>query len=420
MTALDYASQENSHRWPHFLPDGNHFVYFVRSSQADKQGFYVGSLDSKGKKRLLNASGSMAYVAPGYLLFVRQGRLIAQPFDLTRLQITGEPISVAEQVAYSYNMFSEFSASDSGVLTYRRGGDPTRQLIWLDRGGKQLGSVAAPADYEDARLSPDEKRFAGIRLDETGAGDIWLLELSHGITSRLTVDPGYEWRPVWSPDGNRIIFSSNRKGPMDLYLREVRSVAPERVLLESSTQKAATDWSRDGSFILYEDIEPNTNKPDLWVLPMSGDRHPMPFLQTQFEERQGQFSPDGRWVAYVSDESGRYEVYVQSFPAGGGKRQISANGGTEPRWRRDGKELFYLAADGKLMAVQVKGNSTFEASVPRALFVRPPLNLGGRVHSSYSVAADGQRFLFSSFREELISHPITVVTQLDRGVAQKK
>jgi eukaryotic-like serine/threonine-protein kinase len=409
LTTLDYASQENSHRWPHFLPDGQHFVYFVRSAQRDKQGFYVGSLDSTKKERLLNGSGSIAYVAPGYLLFVRNGTLMAHRFDVNSLQITGEPISLAEQVACKYRTYSEFSVSDAGVLTYRRDSGLAHELIWFDRGGKQIASVASPADFNTTRLSPDEKRVAGVRFDPySGAGDIWLLE-PHGITSRFTFDPGYEWLPVWSPDGSRIVFSSNRNGPMDLYLRELSSSAPERLLLESRTQKLPTDWSRDGRFILYEDFQPNTNKPDLWVLPMSGDRHPMPFLQTPFEERQGQFSPDGRWIAYVSDESGRYEVYVQSFPAAGAKRQISATGGTEPRWRRDGKELFYLGANGKLMAVQVKGDSGFEASVPKALFATPPLEPGGRLLSNYSVTADGERFLINSFPEQVMSTPITVV-----------
>ena len=285
VTALDRSGQENSHRWPHFLPDGRHFIYFVRSAQRDWQGSYIGSLDSKDKKRLLNVSGSIAYAA-GYLLFVRDGTLMAHPFDPNRLQITGEPIPVAEEVE-SANFFSEFSVSDSGVLAYRRSSANKTRLVWLDRVGKQLGPTAAPANYSRHRLSPDEKRVAGNRLDETGAGDIWLLELSRGITSRFTFDPAYEWIPIWSPDGSRIVFNSNRKGPMDLYLKALSGAGREEVLLESNTLKVPTDWSRDGRFILYEDADSNTNKSDLWVLPLSGDRQPMPFLQTPFARTPG-------------------------------------------------------------------------------------------------------------------------------------
>jgi Tol biopolymer transport system component len=406
VTTLDRSHQENSHRWPYFLPDGRHFLYFVRSAQRDQQGLYVGSLDSKDKKRLLSAAGSTAYVAPGYLLFVRDGMLVAQPFDAGRLQITGEPFSVAQRVGYDSNMLSNFSVSDTDVLTYRRG-DMNTQLIWVDRGGKQLGSIAAPPDYERPQLSPDEKRLAGARLDpETGAGDIWLLELSRGTLSRFTFDPWYDYLPVWSPDGSRIVFASNPDGPTDLYLKALSGTGQSGVLLKSSTPKEPNDWSLDGRFILYDNLDLRTKKRDLWVLPLSGDRQPRPFLQTPFDERQGRFSPDGRSVAYVSDESGRFEVYVQSFPTPGGKWQISTEGGSDPRWRRDGKELFYRAADGKLMAVEVKGGSIFEARSPKVLLATPPLNFFDR---NYAVTADGQRFLISTPVRDASSEMITVV-----------
>jgi dipeptidyl aminopeptidase/acylaminoacyl peptidase len=413
VTALDRPGQEDSHRWPYFLPDGRHFVYSVLSfSQRGWRGSCIGSLDSKDKKRLLSVSGTIAYAA-GHLLFVRDGTLVAHPFDPNRLQVTGDPIPVAEEVEVSHS-FSEFSVSDSGVLAYqRRSANKTDGLIWLDRRGKQLGSIAAPANYSVHRLSPDEKRVAGSRLDESGVGDIWLLELSRGITSRFTSDPAFDWVPVWSPDGSRIVFNSNRKGSMDLYLKALSGGGLEEVLLESNTLKLPTDWSRDDRFILYEDADSNTNRSDLWVLPLSGDRKPMPFLQTPFAELQGQFSPNGRWIAYMSDESGRFEVYVQSFPAPGGKWQISTDGGTMPRWRRDGKELFYLAADRKLMAVEVKADSTF-SSVPRALFAAPPFP-----DRSYSVTADGQRFLFNSSRKEAVSTPITVVINWTADLRKK-
>jgi hypothetical protein len=196
---------------------------------------------------------------------------------------------------------------------------------------------------------------------------------------------------------------------MDLYQKVLSGTDQSEVLLKSSTPKGPEDWSLDGRFILYNNLDPKTNKLDLWVLPLLGDRQPMPFLQTQFDERQGQFSPNGRWVAYVSDESGRYEVYVQSFPSPGGKWPVSNHGGTEPRWRRDGKELYYLATDRKLMAVEVKGNSTFEAGVPKALFAPPPLQPGFHLVSNYDVTADGQRFLIRTLVKNPASEPIVVI-----------
>jgi len=228
--------------------------------------------------------------------------------------------------------------------------------------------------------------------------------LSRGITSRFTFEPSYEFRPVWSPDGSRIVFASTREGPADIYLKVSSGTGQSEAVVKSSTPKEPKDWSRDGRFILFESIDPKTNRHDLWVVPPSGDRQPVPFLQTLFDERQAQFSPDGRWVAYVSDESGRSEVYVQSFPKPGSKSMISTDGGTEPRWRRDGKELFFLAVDGKLMTAQVKGGSTFEANVPKALFATLPLR-----ESDYAVAADGQRFLFSTSVKNAAAEMITVV-----------
>ena len=404
VTTLDRSQREDAHRWPWFLPDGRHFLYYVRSSQRDQQGTYVGSLDSKEKKRLVAAIGGAAYAAPGYLLFVLNQRLVAQPFDPDRLQITGEPVTVVEEVAQGPGWFALFSIS-ANVLTYKGGTNINTQLAWFDRAGKQLQAVATPSNYGIVRLSPDGTLLAGHRVDpETAGGDIWLVELLRGTRRRFTTDPSYEYVPIWSPDGARIVFSSNREGSMDLYVKSLSGPDESEALLKSDTAKYPEDWSLDGRFILYSNFDSKTGQYDLWYLPWFGDRRPAPFLTTPFAESQGQFSPDGRWVAYCSDESGENEVYVQSFPVPGNKVLISTGGGTAPKWRRDGKELFYLAADGKFMALEVQAGATLKASIPQAL----PFNAKKKA-AIYDIAADGQRFLINTATENTASGTINVV-----------
>jgi Tol biopolymer transport system component len=248
-----------------------------------------------------------------------------------------------------------------------------------------------------------------IHRDEQQASttDIWLIELARGAPTRFTFDPSFDIHPIWSPDGSRIVFASDRDGPMNLYQRAASGAGNDEELLKSDDRKFSNDWSADGSFILYQNLHPKTNW-DLWILPLSGDQKPFPFLQTEFFEFQGRFSPDGNWIAYTSNESGPWQVYVRSFPASGGKWQVSTEGGAQPQWRRDGRELFYLSTDMKLMAVEVKGDgSTFEPGVPHALFELRIPNFPG-VRNNYVVAADGQRFLVASIIGEAAATPITV------------
>ena len=408
VTTLNSSRQEYSHQWPYFLPDGRHFLYHVRSSQKENGGIFVGSLDSQSTQRLLGADSNAAYASSGYLLFRREDRsLVAQPFDSGSLQLSGEPIPVIEQVRYDLlREHAAFSVSQNNVLAFASS-RPNAEIVWFNREGKRLGSVGDPGLYFVPSLSPDEKRLAVAYDPQTGNGDIWLFDLSRGTSSRLTSDPSNDAIPVWSPDGSQIVFRSNRNGPIDLYLKNASSVSPEEPLLTSNLQKRPTDWSKDGRFIVYETLDPKT-KEDLWILPMFGDRQPTPYLQSEFREQQGRLSPDGRWMAYTSDESGRDEVYVQSFPTPGSKYRISTNGGADPRFRADGKELFFLAADRKLLVVEVKAASTFDASVARELFQTRVSGLTDtRTH--YSVTADGQRFLVMSTAEDMISSPITVV-----------
>lgn len=413
LTTLDVSRKEISHSHPRFLPDGRHFLYFTYSPQRESAGIYVGSLDSKETKLLVYADASAAYAPPGYLLFLRDRALMAQVFDADRPELKGEPFPVAEQVDRlgQTRRFAVFSVSETGVLVYRSESSDNTQLIWFDRGGKQLGTVGPTGVYNTPCLSPDEKRIAFGGVEPQGGGsDIWLMELARATLTRFTFDPAIEVAPIWSPDGSRIVFCSDRDGPMNLYQRAASGAGNEEALLKTDNNKGSTDWSADGRFILYQEQSQKTDF-DLWVLPSSGGQKPFPYLQTAFAEQQGRFSPDGKLVAYASNESGTWQVYVQSFPASGGKWQVSTNGGAQPQWRRDGKELFYLSSDRKLMAVEVKGNGpTFDAGAPKELF-ELRLQIGGLPgQTNYYVADDdGQRFLVASAPEERLSTTTKVV-----------
>ncbi|MCA1600958.1 MAG: hypothetical protein LC776_04715, partial [Acidobacteria bacterium] len=321
----------------------------------------------------------------------------------------GEPFPVAEHVAYNMGLGrGAFSVSENGVLAYRTGSGQINQPLWFDRGGKQIGSLGAAGLYFTLGLSPDEKRAAlDLTSTQTGTEDIWLFDLSRGIPSRFTTDTAPDTNPLWSPDGSRIVFAASRGGVSNLYQKNASGVGNEEVLLKSSQEKIPEDWSSDGQFIVYQTLNPKTKR-DLWVLPTSGDRQPFPFLQTEFNEWQAQFSPDGKWIAYTSDESGAPEVYVQTFPDSGGRWRVSTGSGCQPRWRRDGRELFYIATDRKLMVVDIKRGATFEAGVPKTLFGTRVLTLTD-FRNHYAVTADGQRFLINSTIEETSATPISIV-----------
>ncbi|HEV2064056.1 MAG TPA: protein kinase [Thermoanaerobaculia bacterium] len=416
LTSLDRSRGENSHRWPFFLPDGRHFLYFVRSAQVENRAVCVGSLDSKETKRLMSASASSnALFAPsGHALFERDGWLVARKLDLRRLAFEGEPVPVAANVKGSDPLRAgSFTVSETGVLAYGTGAasDLTQQLTWVDRKGKPLGTIGAPGLYLNFSLSPDEKRLALdlVNLD-VGGREIWLMELARGIASRMTLGGASEIAPVWSPDGSRIAFSSPQgTAGADLYQRPTSGAGNAEPLLTSDRTKTPTDWSRDGRFLLFEARGAVTGT-DLWVLPLIGDRKPSPVLQMPFNESQGSFSPDGRWIAYVSDESSRPEVYVQPFPVTAAKWRISTDGGSQPRWRGDGKEIFYLAPEGRLMAVAVTAGSAFEAAGTEALFrTGTAFADAGGESIQYAAASNGQRFLINVPVGGTSAQPITVV-----------
>ena len=407
VTTLDRSRQESDHRWPYFLPDGRHFLY---SAQGGHSGIYIGSLDTKENNRQLSdANSDAAYAPPGYLLFLRESTLMAQAFDADKLQVTGDPFPIAEQVGYTVLGYkSLFSVSQTGVLAYSNINSWKTQLAWIDRSGRQVSVVGQPGYHFQTTLSPDEKQIAVDDLDSQGNRDIWLIELSRGNPSRFTFDPSIDAFPVWSPDGSSIVFVSNRGGVFNLYQKPTSGASNEELLLKTDSGGFPMDWSADGRFLLFMVTDPKTRF-DLWVLPMFGDRKPFPVLQTEFNERSGRFSPDGRWIAYASDESGTYQIYVQGFPGGGSKWQVSTNGGNWPMWRRDGKELYYVSADRKIMAVEVKGEgTTFERGLPQALFDVHPASLIN-AQARFAVTGDGQKFLVNNTIGDATSAPVAVV-----------
>ena len=368
VTTLDVAKKEESHRWPWFLPDGRHFLYVAGPPST----VYVGSLDAEEADPLL-ASESQAIYADRHLLFIRQGTLLAQSFDAARLRTIGESFPVADNITVAPSLAAgAFSASPTGVLTYRRGGGTFNirtQLTWVDRAGKALGAIGQPGVYRNPELSPDGTRVAVDALDPQGRSlDVWLMELARGVTSRFTFDQGNDIYPVWSPDGSRIVFGSDRDGGvLHLYQKRADGVGIEELVLKSSADMLPHSFSPDGRLLVYR--TPVNGRSQLGILRVVGERTPHLFEPSGFLQQFSQVSPDGRWLTYASTESGQYEVYVQSFPApGGGKWQISKDGGLYPRWRPDGRELFYYALDGALMAVPLKNATQLDVGAAVPLF----------------------------------------------------
>jgi dipeptidyl aminopeptidase/acylaminoacyl peptidase len=396
-------SRQLFHSNPEFLPGGRQFLFYV-IGQAEGAGIYLGSLDTPEVKRVTAADTAGLYVPPGWLLYVRQEALVARRFDPLRGELTGDQVTVADPVGFdTVRAKGAFSVSSAGLVAYRSaGGGVRRQLTWFDRSGKVLGTLGAPDENNlfDPALSPDGRRVSVERTIE-GNTDIWIID---GVrTTRFTFDAGLDTSSVWSPDGSRIAFQSNRKGRFDFYEKPSNGAAGEEVIVESPENKTLSDWSRDGRFLL------GMISLDLRVWPLEGDRKPRVFLNTKFDERGPHFSPDGRWVSYHSSESGRYEVYVRPFPGPGGQWQISTAGGSTSRWRHDGRELFYASLDGKLMALPITAQgATLEPGTPVELFQIPSPPGAGLVRGQYAVASDG-RFLVNVTTGDSTSFPITLL-----------
>jgi Tol biopolymer transport system component/predicted Ser/Thr protein kinase len=425
VTSLGPGRGEFQHVWPTFLPDGRHFLYsgFLgeNASPVESTGFFVGSLDSKEVKLLYSGRGNTAYApssnpSRGYLLFMRGSTLLARPFDAERLEFTGDAAPVAENVLYFGAQGSgTFSASNNGLLAYQTGaqGDPSR-LQWFDRAGRAFESIGPVASYVHPRISRDGRRVVFALLDgQTAFLDLWLHDLPRSVSSRFTFEPAVNVFPVWSPDGSRIAFASNRNGRHNIFQRATSGSGEDEVLLPpAAIFRFPTDWSPDGGSIAFQTNAANTGL-DLWVYSLT-ERKATPFLATPFQEWSPQFSPDGRWIAYTSDESGKPEIYVRPLQGSSGKWQVSSGGGSYPRWRRDGREVFYIAPDRSLVVVEVQpGSSSFESGVPKPLFRTQIRSTDGGFQ--YDVTADGQRFLINTLVPEEQS-AISVVQNWTAGL----
>ena len=391
--ALDKSYGETSHRWPHFLPDGRHYLFTAVTGAAGAAPrpatIKMGGLDDAQTTTLFEAESSVQYAA-GHLLFLRTSTLMAQPFDDALRRTTGDPFPVVDLVSNEGSRYGSFSTSTNGVLAYATGGAPQADtLTWFDRSGRKLGQVGEPAGYLGMALAPDDLHVAvSLTTGSPPNTDIWVVDVARGIPSRLTFTPASEAVPVWSPDRSHIAYVSVG-AESSLRRKAVSGTSDDEVLIKASGFQPVTptDWSPDGQFISYETAAAGNN--DIWILPLAGDRKPYAFVQGPTSDAAGVFSPDGRWFAYTSDESGQAQVYVKPFPSTPGRFQISKNGGRQPIWRRDGKELFFLAPDGVLMAMPIGDGGRFDAlAVP--LFQTGAVVVGRR---QYGVTKDGKRFL---------------------------
>jgi Tol biopolymer transport system component len=382
-----------SHTFPQFLPDGQHFLYLARSQGAPR--VFVGSLDGRVNKHLLDANARVSYAEPGFLFIVGDdGALLARRFDASRLEIGGEVMPVARRVAVSSVLDASFAVGGA-TLVYAEANAGLSQLTWFDRSGRASGTVGSAAQHMGVRLSPDGTRAAVIRLDPSvNTPDLWLIDVERGAESRFTFRPQIDLSPVWSPDGTRVTFSSKsdmNRLEFQVFERSTAGGADERPLFVSEDSTHPEDWSPDGRFLVYSTNPPAYNN-DLKLLRLS-DRRTTPLIASRFSEYEGRVSPDGHWLAYTSEESGRPEVYVRAFPEGTSSVVISIGGGSEASWRRDGQELFYIAPDGGVMAAALTLSGGIKASRPAELF-RAPISPERRQNGTrYAASADGQRFL---------------------------
>jgi serine/threonine protein kinase len=429
-TTLDTASGESQHWFPFFLPDGRHFLYFSLGTKTggaiDPRAVYVGSLDPNESSKQLVQGGSNAQYADGHLLFMQGRTLMAQPFDTARLELTGQAIPVAEQVqipgAGDTGTAGAFSVADSGTIAYQTGLDSVRsQLGWFDRRGTQTSLLGDQADYSEVGISPDGQRAVVSVLDPArGTRDLWLYDVARGLRTRFTADAADEIAPTWSVNPARILFASGRKGGFDVY-QKVPGGSTEGTVLEETLGEFPQSTSPDGRFLLYVFGSGTLRRSDLWVMPLTGGGKPFAFMESPFSETQGQFSPDGRWIAYSSNESGQLEIYVAAFPGPGVPWRVSPAGGAWPRWRSDGTEIFFIDAENTLNSAQVRSRgSDFVVGTVQPLF---PVRLRPQVRQDafpYDVSQDGQRFLVNLFVEETTSTAITLMVNWTGAVTSDR
>jgi serine/threonine protein kinase/Tol biopolymer transport system component len=411
VTELNTSRNETAHKHPWFLPDGIHFLYLVLSPKPEYSGIYVGSLNSKETKRLLQSATNARFAPPDRLLFMRENTLMVQRFNSSELKLEGEPVRVAEDVGTieGAGNYSGFAVSENGRLAYRPGRNATdTSLSWIDRSGKFLQSIGI-ANYENPRLSPDGKRLAVFKR-EGAVGDIWIFDLERpGNPSRFTFDAAEDNYPLWTPDGSHIIFASNRDGGIfNLYSKSASGTGDDELLFKSPNSKTPTDVSFDGTKVLYDEQDPKTGY-DLWVLSLSKEPKATQFLGSGYTEYKATFSPDMHWIAYASNQSGQFEVYVRDFPSSGGQWQVSRSGGNRPRWRPDGRELLYDKS-AELMAVDITGTvpgNQFKSGPPQSIF--GGLIGGGTIRNNFDMIKGDNRFLVSASQTETRGTPAIVV-----------
>lgn len=412
ITIPDRARGEDSYRWPMFLPDGRHYLYMAAnfSGRNDADAIFVGSLDSNEKRFIVKASANGAYAAPGYLVFYRDKTLLAQRFALKHFALTGEPAAMLTDVQYLSNVKrAVFAVSNNGLLLAQGGSGATiSQPMWFDRNGRVLGAVGQPGVYGNVSLAPSGKSAAVSITDIASQNtDVWIYDLLRASTKRLTFDPAIDRVPIWSPDAKRLVFTSSRQFNIDLYMKNADGMQEEKNVVSDDFNKYPNDWSRNGKYILY------TRGPDLWFVTVPELKSSL-YLKAVSVLRNGQFSPDGKWVAYASNESGKWEIYVTSFPEPQGKWQISTGGGEQPRWRRDARELFYLSSDNKMMAAPVTTGTKFNSGTPVALFqANPREQVSLNDVFVYDVRPDGQKFLINTKVRQAETAPMSVVLNWD-------
>jgi len=416
--APDPAHQAMAYSYPQFLPNGRHFLVQVNTPGTQPNIFGAGSLDSKTVERLATISSQANYASPGDVFYMDQSTLMARPFNARSLHFSGPAVPVAQSVGTPYPSYGYFSVSPVGVLVYTAEDasiqDTTGQMTWFNRAGVKQGEVGQPDVYSTPAISPDGARLA-VAKGEQGKQDIWVYDLKRGTASRLTFNPADDTNPTWLPGGSQILFASKREGPYGIYQKDADGLGSTQVVSQSSSDpEAIDDVSPDGRYAIF-DTANGPNSIQIEVLPLFGDRKPSAFVQGSFGAKTARFSPNGRYVAYTSNETGRQEVYVQTFPKPSGKWQISTTGGEEPMWRHDGKELFYLSRGNsasrgdKLMSVAVDTNAAaFQAGIPKELFETQLIPLW-YWRNVYAASPDGQRFLMVVPAAEAKPQPITVV-----------
>jgi len=424
LTVLDSTNKEVEHLWPTFLPDGRRFLYLSRHVRDAEGDIFLASLDGGKPKQVLSSVANVMYSSPGVILFIKQQSLLGQRFDDKTGTLTGDPFRIVDNVGHVplYGIAS-FSVSRNGVLSTGGGRSVDRRFAWYDRAGNELGSQGSPGNYFDVALSPDGSRAATQLWDLLGGNsDIWILDLKRGMSSRFTFETSVEDDPVWSPDGQWLAFSSSQGQIPSAHRKRSSGTGSIEALPASGVPEFPSDWSPDGRFLAITRQDPKT-KFDIWALPLDGGGEPFPLVQTEFDEWLAKFSPDGKWLAYTSNESGRFEIYVRSFTgtadqsAGGkraGKWQISGSGGAQPQWRKDGKELFYIDAAKNLMAVPVLEGETFNFGTPRPLFGVAVDNFDSP--NRYVVAENGQKFMVNVPLGDGSANPVTITVNWNREI----